>query len=49
MSRSTKQGRRPWLVGAGLAAALAVLLGVFSLYTRPEFLMNLADQLWSCF
>ena len=31
------------------AAALAVLLGVFALYTRPEFLMNLADQLWSCF
>jgi hypothetical protein len=30
-------------------AALAVLLGVFALYTRPEFLMNLADQLWSCF
>jgi hypothetical protein len=31
------------------AAALAVLLGVFALYTRPEFLVNLADQLWSCF
>ena len=31
------------------AAALAVLLGVFALYTRPEFLTNLADQLWSCF
>jgi len=29
--------------------ALAALLGVFALYTRPEFLMNLADQLWSCF
>jgi predicted MFS family arabinose efflux permease len=26
-----------------------LLLGVFALYTRPEFLMNLADQLWSCF
>lgn len=31
------------------AIALAALLGVFALYTRPEFLMNLADQLWSCF
>jgi hypothetical protein len=31
------------------AVALAVLLCVFALYTRPEFLMNLADQLWSCF
>jgi len=34
------------LVYAVVAAALA---GVFALYTRPEFLMNLADQLWSCF
>ncbi len=31
------------------AIALAALLGVFALYTRPEFLMNLADQLWNCF
>ncbi len=30
-------------------AAIAVLLGVFALYTRPTFLVNLADQLWSCF
>jgi hypothetical protein len=33
----------------GYAAALGVLLGVFTLYTRPYFLVNLADQLWSCF
>jgi hypothetical protein len=31
------------------AMALAALFGVFALYTRPEFLMDLADQLWSCF
>lgn len=30
-------------------AALAVLLGVFALYTRPDFLVTLADQLWACF
>ena len=29
-------------------AALASL-GVFSLYTRPEFLITLANQVWSCF
>ncbi len=29
--------------------ALAALLGVFSLYTRPEFLFTLANQVWSCF
>ncbi len=49
MTEPVKHGRQTWLYGAGLVAALAVLLAVFSLYTRPEFLMNLADQLWSCF
>ncbi|MGE0497027.1 MAG: hypothetical protein AB7I35_04605 [Ramlibacter sp.] len=29
--------------------ALAVLLAVFALYTRPDFLVTLADQLWACF
>jgi hypothetical protein len=31
------------------AVVVATLAGVFALYTRPEFLVNLADQLWSCF
>lgn len=31
------------------SAAVAVLLAVFALYTRPEFLVTLADQLWACF
>ena len=30
------------------AAATAVLLAVFALYTRPAILVTLADQLWSC-
>jgi hypothetical protein len=34
--------------GLGAAAVLATL-GVFALYQRPEFLINLADQLWACF
>ena len=29
--------------------AIAASLGVFALYTRPGFLITLADQLWSCF
>jgi len=33
----------------GLAASLLALAGVWSLYTRPDFLVKLADQLWSCF
>jgi hypothetical protein len=32
-----------------LAAAVAVLVGVFTLYTRPGFLAMLIDQLWACF
>jgi len=39
--------RWPGWVATGLA--LAALLAVFSLYTRPAFLRTLADQLWACF
>lgn len=42
-SRHTLQ-RSAWL-----AAAVAVLGGVFALYTRPDFLVTLIDQVWSCF
>lgn len=31
------------------AAALVLLLAVFALYTRPDFLVTLADQVWACF
>lgn len=31
------------------AAAAALLLGVFSLYLRPDFLVSLATQIWACF
>jgi hypothetical protein len=31
------------------AAALGLLALVFSLYGRSDFLMTLANQLWSCF
>jgi hypothetical protein len=30
-------------------AALAVLLGVFLLYTRPQIMVTLAEQIWFCF
>jgi hypothetical protein len=33
----------------GYSAAVAALLGVFSLYLRPDFLVDLANQLWACF
>ena len=31
------------------ALVAAGLLATFALYQRPDFLVNLADQLWSCF
>ena len=31
------------------AVTSLALLGVFSLYTRPDFLVVLADQIWACF
>lgn len=34
------------LVWGGVALAL---LGTLALYNRPDFLVSLADQLWSCF
>ena len=30
-------------------AALSLLLAVFAMYTRPDFLVTLANQVWSCF
>ncbi|OIQ69189.1 hypothetical protein GALL_492120 [mine drainage metagenome] len=31
------------------AALLGLLLLVFALYGRPEFMLSLATQLWGCF
>ena len=30
-------------------AALLVLAAVFAMYTRPDFLVTLANQVWACF
>lgn len=40
---------RPWHKLLGWSAALLVLLAVFMLYTRPDFLLTLANELWACF
>lgn len=42
--------RSPWVRGAiRWAVILAVLAVVFTAYTRPGFLVTLANMLWSCF
>lgn len=32
-----------------LAAATAALVGVFTLYTRPDMMVTLGDMIWACF
>ena len=34
---------------APYALTVAAALAVFALYTRPEFLVTLANQVWACF
>lgn len=31
------------------AGAFCILLAVFALYTRPDFLVTLANEVWACF
>jgi hypothetical protein len=45
---SPKQAHR---LASALAygAALVVLLGVFATYLQPDFMVTLANQVWTCF
>ena len=38
-----------WTGLVASAAAVVALLAVFALYSRPDFLLKLSDQLWACF
>jgi hypothetical protein len=31
------------------SAAVLACVGVFMLYTRPDFMVTLANQIWACF
>ena len=31
------------------AIAIAASIGVFTLYSRPDFVLTLASQVWACF
>lgn len=43
MRRSTLGRALAW------TCAIGILLTVTQLYLRPDFMITLADQLWSCF
>ncbi len=33
----------------GYGVAVAALLAVFALYTRPQMMVTLGDMIWACF
>ncbi|HMN93204.1 MAG TPA: hypothetical protein PKC60_08230 [Hydrogenophaga sp.] len=41
--------RSVWTRGLAWFAVALVLLATLALYQRPDFLIQLADQVWSCF
>lgn len=46
----TRLRKRLGVAGLGMATlALAALAGVFVLYTRPDFMVQMANQVWACF
>ena len=45
-SSHPRQRWRNWALGA--VAVVAALAG-FALYTQPDFMVMLADQMWACF
>ena len=48
MSTSSRFNQKS-LLALALLVAIAVLGGVFLLYTRPDFLVQMANQIWACF
>ncbi|MFM2112067.1 MAG: hypothetical protein RLZZ271_727 [Pseudomonadota bacterium] len=40
---------KPWLRRLAGLAMVMLLLGVFLMYTQPEFMMQMANQVWACF
>jgi hypothetical protein len=46
MPETQVTSRWRWL---GYLLALAVCVGVFGLYLRPDMMVTLTEQLWSCF
>lgn len=45
----TSSIRKNWLRWLAWPAILLILLAVFALYTQPDFMVMVADQVWACF
>lgn len=48
-SASTPSRAPRWRAWLGWVAAALVCLAVFGMYTAPDFMVMLADQMWNCF
>jgi len=40
---------KTWTKWLAYGIAVLLLLAVFSFYTRPDFLLTLANEIWACF
>lgn len=40
---------KAWQKWLAYGSAVLALLAVFALYTRPDFLVTLSNQVWACF
>ncbi len=41
---------KPWVLKALLwSSAVLALAGAWTLYTQPDFMVQMADRVWSCF
>jgi len=40
---------KTWTKWLAYGTAVLLLLAVFSFYTRPDFLLTLANEIWACF
>ena len=49
MSAPHRNWRSRLAFGLAMALAATVLALVFGLYSRPDFMLQMANQLWSCF
>ncbi len=47
---NARRGRfNPWRVAAAWIAVVSALLIVFAAYRQPDMMLQMAQQLWSCF
>jgi uncharacterized membrane protein YdfJ with MMPL/SSD domain len=49
LSAQQSHWKRKLATGLALVLAATVLVLVFGLYSRPDFMLQMANQLWSCF